>query len=100
VKYYVKIEDSNEKIYNLANILNSTMKLSLYKSWNDKENQDINHDEEFVSYKIKYKTEFKKYFHHYYEDSAVNLKAEAQRASNADKIMHYDNAVNLLLMIL
>ncbi len=31
-KYYVKIEDSNETIYNLANILNSTMKLNLYKT--------------------------------------------------------------------
>ena len=30
-KYYVKIENSNEIIYNLANILNSTMKLNLYK---------------------------------------------------------------------
>ncbi len=31
VKYYVKIKDSDETIYNFANILNSTMKLSLYK---------------------------------------------------------------------
>ncbi len=30
-KYYFKIEDSDEIIYNIANILNSTMKLSLYK---------------------------------------------------------------------
>ncbi len=37
-KYYVKIEDSNETIYNLANILNSTMKLNLYKIWNNKDN--------------------------------------------------------------
>ncbi len=75
-KYYVKIKDSDETIYNLANILNFTMKLNLYKTWNDKNNEDINHDEEFVHYKIKYKTEFKKCFHHYYEDSAVDLKAE------------------------
>ncbi len=100
-KYYVKIKDSNETIYNLANILNFTMKLNLYKTWNDKNNEDINHDEESVHYKIKYKTEFKKYFHHYYEDSAVDLRAEAQRArSDADEIMHYDNAFNHLLMIL
>ncbi len=76
-KYYVKIEDSNEIIYNLVNILNSTMKLNLYKTWNNKNNEDTNHDEESVHYKIKYKTEFKKYFHHYYKDSAVDLKAEA-----------------------
>ena len=75
-KYYVKIKDSNKTIYNLANILNFTMKLNLYKTWNDKNNEDINHDEEFVHYKIKYKTEFKECFHHYYEDSAVDLKAE------------------------
>ena len=31
-KYYVKIKDSDETIYNLANILNSTMKLNLYKT--------------------------------------------------------------------
>ncbi len=31
-KYYFKIEDSNEIIYNFANILNSTMKLNLYKT--------------------------------------------------------------------
>ena len=37
-KYYVKIEDSNETIYNLANILNSTIKLNLYKIWNNKDN--------------------------------------------------------------
>ncbi len=30
-KYYFKIENSGETIYNIANILNSTMKLSLYK---------------------------------------------------------------------
>ncbi len=100
-KYYVKIEDSNEIIYNLANILNSTMKLNLYKTWNNKDNEDTDHDEEFVYYKIKYKTEFKEYFHCYYEDSAVDLRAEVQRVrSDADKIMHYDNAFNHLLMIL
>ncbi len=84
-KYYVKIKDSNETIYNLANILNSTMKLNLYKTWDNKDNKDTNHDEKSVHYKIKYKTEFKEYFHHYYEDSAVDLKAEAQRVrSDAD----------------
>ncbi len=31
-KYYVKIENNDETIYNLANILNSTMKLNLYKT--------------------------------------------------------------------
>ena len=76
-KYYVKIEDSDEIIYNLANILNSTMKLSLYKIWDDKDNQDTDHDEKSVNYKIKYKTEFKKYFHHYYKDLTVNLRVEA-----------------------
>ncbi len=30
-KYYFKIEDSDETIYNIINILNFTMKLSLYK---------------------------------------------------------------------
>ncbi len=77
------------------------MKLSLYKIWNNKDNENTDHDEEFVNYEIKYKTKFKEYFHRYYEDSAVNLRAEAQRVkSDADEIMHYDNAVNLLLMIL
>ncbi len=77
------------------------MKLNLYKTWDDKDNQDTDHDEEFMHYKIKYKKKFKKYFHYYYKDSAVNLKAEAQRVrSDADKIMHYDNAFNYLLMIL
>ncbi len=100
-KYYVKIEDSDETIYNLANILNSTMKLNLYKTWDDKDNEDTDHDEKSVHYKIKYKTEFKEYFHYYYEDSAVDLRAEAQRArSDADEIMHYDNAFDHLLMIL
>jgi len=77
VKYYVKIKNSDEIIYNFANILNSTMKLNLYKTCNDKNNENTNHDEESVHYKIKYKTEFKEYFHHYYENSAVDLKAEA-----------------------
>ncbi len=100
-KYYVKIEDSNETIYNLANILNSTMKLNLYKTWDNKNNEDTDHDEESVHYEIKYKTKFKEYFHCYYEDSAVDLRAEAQRAkSDADEIMHYNNAFNHLLMIL
>ncbi len=77
------------------------MKLSLYKIWDDKNNEDTDHDEESVNYKIKYKTEFKKYFHRYYEDSAVNSRAEAQRVrSDADEIMHYNNAVDLLLTIL
>ncbi len=101
MKYYVKIKNDDETIYNLANILNSTMKLNLYKTWDDKDNKDTDHDEESVHYKIKYKTEFKEYFHHYYEDSAVDLRAEAQRArSDADEIMHYDNAFDHLLMIL
>ncbi len=100
-KYYVKIEDSNEIIYNLANILNSTMKLNLYKTWDDKDNKDTDHDEEFIHYEIKYKTEFKEYFHRYYEDSAVDLRAKAQKArSDADKIMHYDNTFDHLLTIL
>ncbi len=30
-KYYFKTEDSDETIYNIINILNSIMKLSLYK---------------------------------------------------------------------
>ncbi len=30
-KYYFKIEDSDETIYNITNILNFTIKLSLYK---------------------------------------------------------------------
>ncbi len=77
------------------------MKLDLYKTWNDKDNEDTNHDEESVHYEIKYKTEFKEYFHRYYEDSAVDLRAEAQRArSDANEITHYDNAFNHLLMIL
>jgi len=76
-KYYVKIKDNNEIIYNLVNILNSTMKLNLYKTWNDKNNENTNHDEESVHYNIKYKTEFKEYFHHYYEDSTVNLRVKA-----------------------
>ncbi len=76
-KYYVKIEDNDETIYNLANILNFTMKLNLYKTWNDKDNENTNHDKESVHYEIKYKSEFKEYFHHYYKDSAVDLRAEA-----------------------
>ncbi len=76
-KYYVKIEDNDKTIYNFANILNSTMKLNLYKTWNDKDNENTDHDEEFVHYKIKYKTEFKEYFHHYYKDLAVDLRAKA-----------------------
>ncbi len=100
-KYYVKIKDSDETIYNLANILNSTMKLNLYKTWDNKDNEDTDHDKESVYYKIKYKTEFKEYFHHYYEDSAVDLRAEAQRArSDADEIIYYDNAFDHLLTIL
>ncbi len=98
-KYYVKIKDNDETIYNLANILNSTMKLDLYKTWDDKDNEDTDYDKESVHYKIKYKTKFKEYFHHYYKDSAVDLRAEAQRArSDADKIMHYDNTFDHLLM--
>ncbi len=31
-KYYVKIKDSDETIYNFANILNSIIKLDLYKT--------------------------------------------------------------------
>ncbi len=100
-KYYVKIEDSNETIYNFANILNSTIKLNLYKTWDDKDNENTDYDKESIHYEIKYKTEFKEYFHHYYEDSAVDLKAEAQRArSDTNEIMHYHNAFNHLLMIL
>ncbi len=100
-KYYVKIKDSDKTIYNFANILNSTMKLDFYKTWDDKDNEDTDHDEEFIHYKIKYKTKFKKYFHRYYKDSAVDLRAEAQRIrSDADEIMHYNNAFDCLLMIL
>ena len=76
-KYYVKIKDSNETIYNLANILNSTMKLNIYKTWDNKDNEDTDHDEESVYYEIKYKIKFKEYFHYYYEDSTVDLRAEA-----------------------
>ncbi len=58
MKYYIILQI----LYNFANILNSIMKLNLYKTWNDKDNKDTNHDKEFVHYEIKYKTEFKEDF--------------------------------------
>jgi len=64
-----------------------------------KNSLDTNYDEESVNYEIKYKKEFKKYFHCYYKDTTVNLRAEAQRASNVNEIMHYNNAIDLLLTI-
>ncbi len=78
VKYYIKIKDSNETIYNLANILNSTMKLDFYKTWNNKDNEDTDHDEKSVYYKIKYKTEFKEYFHHYYYYEHIKINKTEQ----------------------
>ncbi len=47
------------------------MKLNIYKTWDNKDNEDTDHDEEFVYYEIKYKIKFKEYFHYYYEDSTV-----------------------------
>jgi hypothetical protein len=80
--------------------VHNTMKLSFYKDWNEKNNLNTDHNKESVNYEIKYKTKFKEYFHHYYEDSTVNLRAKAQRVNDVDKIIHYDNAVDLLLIIL
>ncbi len=57
-KYYFKMKNKDELIYNLAMILNFTQKLNLYQDWNANEN-----DSHF--YYDKYRKEFKNYFHHH-----------------------------------
>ena len=55
-KYYSKTKELNNILYNFVNILNSTQKLSLYKMWNKKNNNNT------INYETKYKIEFKIYF--------------------------------------
>jgi len=55
-KYYLKTKELDNTLYNLVNILDSTQKISLYKSWNKRENNNT------INYENKYKIEFKNYY--------------------------------------
>jgi len=92
-KYYSKTKELDDTLYNLVNILNSTQKLSFYKMWNKKNNNNA------INYKTKYKIEFKIYFRRHY-DLIASLRAKAQRANIAKEIMQYNNACDLLLTLL
>ncbi len=78
-KYYSKIEELGGTLYNLVNILDSTQKLSLYKMWDKKNNNNA------INYETKYKIEFKIYFRRHY-DLIASLRAKAQRANIAKEI--------------
>jgi len=69
VKYYSKTKELDKILYNLVNILNSTQKLSLYKMWNEKDNNN------FVNYETKYQIKFKIYFRRHY-NLATTLRAK------------------------
>ncbi len=92
-KYYFKMKNKDELIYNLTMILNSTQKLNLYQDW------DVNENDSHFYYN-KYRKEFKNYFHHYYEEKTTTAKVKAQVTSDVDQIMQYNNAIDHLLTML
>ena len=79
-KYYSKMKDKDELIYNLVMIMNSTQKLNLNWEWN--ENDDDEHD-----YFNKYKKKFQDYFHHNYEERTMSSTVVAQRTEDVEQIM-------------
>ncbi len=92
-KYYFKMKNKDELIYNLAMILNSTQKLNLYQDWDANEN-------DFYFYYNKYRKEFKNYFCYHYEERITTAKVKAQMINDVDQIMQYDNAIDHLLTML
>ncbi len=92
-KYYLRIKELDDMLYNFVNILDFTQKVNLYKLWDKRENDNI------INYENKYKIEFKNYFRRYY-DLVANLKAKVQRANIIKEIMQYNNAYNFLLMLI
>jgi len=52
-KYYLRIKELDNMLYNFVNILDFTQKVNLYKSYNKRENNNI------INYKNKYKIKFK-----------------------------------------
>jgi len=99
-KYYSKIKNKDELIYNLAIILDFIQKLNLYQDWNIKnvKKQNFNKIDHF--YHDKYKKEFKNYFNCYYKKKITISKVETQRASKINKIMQINNAIVYLLIII
>jgi len=69
-KYYFKMKNKDELIYNLAMILDSIQKLNLYQDWNANEN-------DFHFYYDKYRKKFKNYFHHHYEEKTTTAEVKA-----------------------
>jgi len=76
-KYYFKMKNKDELIYNLTMILNSTQKLNLYQDW------DINENNSHFYYN-KYRKEFKNYFHHHYKEKTTTVKVKVQVTSDVD----------------
>lgn len=93
-KYYSKTEGKGGLIYNLANVLDPTMKLGLYKTWDEQE--ELNDNE---SYEEKYKKEFTEHFRKHYEIAPVNSRIEAEGMQDIDEVMHNSNAIKSLLTV-
>ena len=92
-KYYNRIWEKREIIYNLANILNSSQKLKLYKYWNEKQ-IDENGDSE-CDFEKKYKKKFSNYFRKYYAEEESGSSTIFQFTSKNDEIMHSSNAKHI-----
>ena len=74
-KYYSRTEGKGGLIYNLANILDPTVKLNLYREWDEGDRNDG--EDESPGYEDKYRREFKEYFSKYYGDQARLPRPEA-----------------------
>jgi len=99
-KYYFKIKNKDELIYNLTMILDFTQKLKLYQDCNANNDDERDFNENAHFYHDKYKKEFKNYFHHYYKVKTTTSRVEMQVTSDVDEIMQYDNAIDHLLTML
>ena len=92
-KYYFKIENKNDLIYNLINVLNFNIKLNLYKLWN--QNENTNNDDNNNLYRNKYKQNFLQYFQKYYENFNFVFLIKTRKIFDVDEIMQQSNAFNI-----
>ena len=101
IKYYERIKDEGDLIYNLANILNSSIKLKLYETW-DRQilNEDDDAEKASSSFAADYRKNFIDYYCKNYEDSHADSRKDNQETEKSDKIMQKDNAFDNILTIL
>ena len=91
-KYYARTINEGGRIYNLANILDPTSKLSLYEGWDRDENFEETTPEAQHAYTNAARKQFLDYFRHHYDETTYDESQRTTSQSFNREIMHQSNA--------